>query len=74
VRALVNCKVRELARTLQLLLVTICKWPINPITNPNPVYMQNLTRDNILSVSESMAPGTIFESNREEITGGWSTL
>jgi hypothetical protein len=35
VRAVVNCRVRKLATALQLLVVTICKCSINPITNPN---------------------------------------
>jgi hypothetical protein len=33
-----NCRVCELGIVLQLLVVTICKCSINPITNPNPVY------------------------------------
>jgi hypothetical protein len=35
--AVVNCRVRELAIALYLLVVTICKCSVNPITNPNPV-------------------------------------
>jgi hypothetical protein len=34
----VNCWVDELAIALKLLVVTICKCPIKPITNPKPVY------------------------------------
>jgi hypothetical protein len=37
VRAVVNCRVCELAITLQLCVVMICMCSINPITNPNPV-------------------------------------
>jgi hypothetical protein len=37
-RAVINCWVFELAIALWLLAVTICKWSINPVTNPNPVY------------------------------------
>jgi hypothetical protein len=42
-RAVVNCRVCELAIALQLLVVTIHKRSINPIANPNPVCSQ---RDN----------------------------
>jgi hypothetical protein len=38
VRAVVNCRVCELAIALWLLLFTIYKCSGNPITNPNPVY------------------------------------
>jgi hypothetical protein len=38
VRAVGNCRVCELAITLQVLVVTFCKVSVNPITNPNPVY------------------------------------
>jgi hypothetical protein len=31
---------------LQLFVVTTCKWLINPVTNPNPVFFTD-TRDNI---------------------------
>jgi hypothetical protein len=37
VYAVVNCRVCELAIALQLLVVTIYKWSINPITNSKPV-------------------------------------
>jgi hypothetical protein len=37
VRALVNCRVGELARVLYLFVITICKCSVNPIINPNPV-------------------------------------
>jgi hypothetical protein len=43
VRAVVNCRVCELTIVLQLLVVTICKWSINPVTNPNPVYSHSTT-------------------------------
>jgi hypothetical protein len=42
-RAVVNCRVCELAIALQLLVVTICKCSVNPITNPNPVYSHFIT-------------------------------
>jgi hypothetical protein len=45
VRAVVNCRVCELAIALKLLVVTICKCSVNPITNPNAVCSQS--RDNI---------------------------
>jgi hypothetical protein len=38
VRAVVNCRVCELALALQLLVVMIGKCSVSPITNPNPVY------------------------------------
>jgi hypothetical protein len=37
-RAVVICKMWKLAIVLQLLIVTICKLSINPISNPNPIY------------------------------------
>jgi hypothetical protein len=43
VRAVVNCRVCELAKALYLLVVTICKCSINPITNPNPVFSHPYT-------------------------------
>jgi hypothetical protein len=48
VRAVVNCRVCELAIVLELLVFTICKCSINPITNPNSIYSQTLSRDNIV--------------------------
>jgi hypothetical protein len=45
-RAVVNCRVCELAIALWLILVTICKSPTHPIKNPNPVSSHQ-TRDNI---------------------------
>jgi hypothetical protein len=33
-------RVHELARAFQLLVITICKWLVNPITNPNSVCSQ----------------------------------
>jgi hypothetical protein len=36
--AVVNCWMCELAIALKLLVITICRSPINPITNPNPVH------------------------------------
>jgi hypothetical protein len=41
----VICRVRKPVRLLQLLVVTICKCSINPITNPNPIYSH--THDHI---------------------------
>jgi hypothetical protein len=38
VRAAVYCRVCELAIALSLLVVTICKCSVNPITNPNPLH------------------------------------
>jgi hypothetical protein len=48
VHAAVNCRGCELVIVLQLLAVTICKWSINPITNPNTVYSYTHVRDNII--------------------------
>jgi hypothetical protein len=42
----VKCRVCELAMVLQLHVVTICKWSINPITNPNHIYSHTLSCDN----------------------------
>jgi hypothetical protein len=42
VRAVMNCKVCELAIASELLVVTICKSPIDPITNPSPVYSHSI--------------------------------
>jgi hypothetical protein len=36
-KRLVVWKVWRLAIVLQLLVVTICKWPVNPVSNPHPV-------------------------------------
>jgi hypothetical protein len=47
VRAVVNCRVCELATALWLLLVTFCKSSVNPITNPNPSRVTH-TRDSIM--------------------------
>jgi hypothetical protein len=38
VRAVVKWHMCDLAIALQLLVVTICKWSINSITNPNLIY------------------------------------
>jgi hypothetical protein len=43
VRAVVNCRVFELAIALYLHVVTICKCSVCPITNPNPVYSHSYT-------------------------------
>jgi hypothetical protein len=43
VRAVVNCRVGELAIVLWLLVVTICKWSINTITSPDPIYSHMYT-------------------------------
>jgi hypothetical protein len=37
VRAVVNCRVCELAIALWLLVVTTCKCSINPIASQNPI-------------------------------------
>jgi hypothetical protein len=37
----------ELAIVLQLLVVTICKCAINLVTNPNPIYSDIQSCDNI---------------------------
>jgi hypothetical protein len=50
VRALVNCRVCELAIVLLLVLVTFCKWSINAIISPNLVYSQIETHDSIKSI------------------------
>jgi hypothetical protein len=54
----------ELALAIQLLVVTICKWSINPINSPNPVYSHTHIRDNMLQsltlnilISDSNAKG-----------------
>jgi hypothetical protein len=39
VYAVVNCSVYAIV--LELLVVTSFKSPINPVTNPNPVYSQS---------------------------------
>jgi hypothetical protein len=44
--------VRESARALKLLVVTICKCSVNAITKPNPAIVTH-TRDNMYSNSES---------------------
>jgi hypothetical protein len=44
VRAVVNCRVCDLATVLYLIEVTICNCSINPLTNPNPVYSHSRTR------------------------------
>jgi hypothetical protein len=38
VRAGANCRVCELVIVLELLVVVIRRWSINPITNPKPIY------------------------------------
>jgi hypothetical protein len=43
VRAVVDCRVCELVTALQLLVVTICKCSVNPITIPNPIYSHTNT-------------------------------
>jgi hypothetical protein len=48
VRALVNCRVCELALVLLLSVVTFCKSSINPVSNPNTVYSHTHTRDNMV--------------------------
>jgi hypothetical protein len=42
-RSVVNCTVCESAIALELLVVTICKIVINPITNPDPVCIHSYT-------------------------------
>jgi hypothetical protein len=42
--ALVNCRLCELAIASYLLVVPICKYSINPFTNPDPSTV-NHTRD-----------------------------
>jgi hypothetical protein len=41
--AVVKCRVCELMIVLLLLVVTICKYSVNPITYPNPVYIHTYT-------------------------------
>jgi hypothetical protein len=41
--SVVRRRAHELARALQLLVVTICKCAINPVTNRNPVYSHSYT-------------------------------
>jgi hypothetical protein len=43
--SIVNCRLRELAMTLSLLVVRVCKGPINPITNRNLAssYIKHVT-------------------------------
>jgi hypothetical protein len=45
-RVLANCRWCELAIALELLLITNLESPLNPITNPNPLYNQK-RRDDI---------------------------
>jgi hypothetical protein len=48
VHAVVDCRVCELAVALELIVVTLCKSLINPITNPNPIFSHKLvTKFNI---------------------------
>jgi hypothetical protein len=54
VRAIVNCSVCELATTLYVLVVTICKRTINPITNPNPVYSHSIAWQYCLLKGETL--------------------
>jgi hypothetical protein len=42
VPAAVNCRMCELAITLELLIVKICNCSINQITNPNSVYSHSI--------------------------------
>jgi hypothetical protein len=42
VRAVVNCRVCELAIAPKLLVVAICKCSMNPVTNPQPVYSHSI--------------------------------
>jgi hypothetical protein len=46
VHAVMNCRVCELAIVLQLIVVMVCKHPINLITHPNPVC-SHLTHENV---------------------------
>jgi hypothetical protein len=50
VLAAVVCKIWRLPMEILLLVVPsgVCKWSINPFTNPNPVCSHTHTRDNIL--------------------------
>jgi hypothetical protein len=41
--AVVICKGWRLAIVLRLLVVTLCKWSIDPISNQNPVYSHAYT-------------------------------
>jgi hypothetical protein len=58
VRAVVNCRVYELARALELLVVMSFKSPINRITNPNLVS-SHLTRDN-MHLYRTAWPGMLY--------------
>jgi hypothetical protein len=42
IRAVVNYRTRELAIKLELFVVTICKYSIYQITNPNPVHTHSI--------------------------------
>jgi hypothetical protein len=41
----VNCRVCERTVMLELIVIASCKCPINPFTNPNPVYILTQIRD-----------------------------
>jgi hypothetical protein len=45
--AVVICKVWKLAIVLQLIIVMICKWSLNAISNPNPSIITH-TRDSLV--------------------------
>jgi hypothetical protein len=49
-RAVMNCRVCELAIAPQLLVVAISKYSVNPITNPNLSIVTHM-RDNIVTCS-----------------------
>jgi hypothetical protein len=46
-RRLSSC-CNDLTIAVQLLVVTMCKYSINPVTNPHPIS-SHLTRDNVVS-------------------------
>jgi hypothetical protein len=42
VLAVMNYRLCKLVIALKLLVVTICKWSLNPVTSPNPVYRHSI--------------------------------
>jgi hypothetical protein len=43
VHAIANCRVCESVIALELLVVMICKWLINSVTNPNTICSHSYT-------------------------------
>jgi hypothetical protein len=75
VRAVVNYRVCELAKRLSLIVVTICKSPINPITNPNPVSSRYiLHRIRLLQIEPRGVGKIAAHDSRAKISIFFSTV